>query len=60
MASDHAAGAATLVIQDLGAGWSDSAVVNRLATTADDLGPSGLDALNGYGLADAEEASTGV
>ncbi|MEK7848884.1 MAG: S8 family peptidase [Chloroflexota bacterium] len=60
MASPHVAGAAALVIQSLGSAWSNSAVVNRLTSTADDKGAVGRDSLYGYGLVDAQQAATGV
>lgn len=52
MATPHVAGTAALVIA---AGWSD--VRGRLASTADDLAPTGRDTWYGFGLVDADEAA---
>ncbi len=58
MASPHVAGAAALVIAS---GITDfNQVRSKLQSTADDKGISGKDNLYGYGLADAEEAATGI
>jgi len=55
-------GAAALVIQSLslGGGWSNSAVVSALTSTADDLGAAGFDNQYGNGLLDAKQAATEV
>lgn len=52
MASPHVAGTAALVIA---AGIPD--VRGQLQSTADDLGPTGLDSKYGWGLVDADEAA---
>lgn len=58
MASPHVAGTAALVIAS---GITNSHEVRtKLQSTADDLGDPGKDNLYGYGLVDAEEATTGV
>jgi subtilisin len=56
-ASPHVAGTAALVIA--GGTTSNTAVRQRLQTTADDLGATGRDNLYGYGLVDADEAAGG-
>jgi subtilisin family serine protease len=56
-ASPHVAGTAALVIA--GGISSNTAVRQRLQTTADDLGATGRDNLYGYGLVDADEAAGG-
>jgi subtilisin family serine protease len=56
-ASPHVAGTAALVIASGVTG--NSAVRQRLQTTADDLGTAGRDAWYGYGLVDADEAAGG-
>jgi subtilisin len=55
MASPHAAGAAALV---LAAGWDRDQVRARLQSTADDLGAAGRDRFFGFGLVDADEATS--
>jgi len=59
MASPHVAGTAALIIA-ANPGLSADGVRTALRSTADDLGVTGRDDLYGYGLADAEEAVTGV
>jgi subtilisin len=56
-ASPHVAGTAALVIAS--GTTSNTAVRQRLQTTADDLGATGRDNLYGYGLVDADEAAGG-
>jgi subtilisin family serine protease len=56
-ASPHVAGVAALVIASGVSG--NSAVRQRLQTTADDLGTAGRDTRYGYGLVDADEAAGG-
>ncbi|MBW1739913.1 MAG: S8 family serine peptidase [Deltaproteobacteria bacterium] len=58
MACPHVSGTAALVIA------SDPTLTNEavrllLQSTADDLGPAGLDTVYGYGLIDADEAASG-
>ncbi|MBI2906958.1 MAG: S8 family serine peptidase [Chloroflexi bacterium] len=60
MASPHVAGAAALVIEAAGAGWTPGGVVSALTGTADDLGSGGFDTKYGWGLLDAQQAATGV
>jgi subtilisin family serine protease len=57
LASPHVAGTAALVIAS--GVSSNTAVRDRLLTTADDLGANGRDSLYGYGLVDADEAAGG-
>jgi hypothetical protein len=57
LASPHVAGTAALVIASGVSG--NTAVRDRLQTTADDLGATGLDTWYGYGLVDADEAAGG-
>jgi len=57
LASPHVAGTAALVIASGVSG--NTAVRDRLQTTADDLGTTGLDTWYGYGLVDADEAAGG-
>ncbi len=54
MATPHVTGTAALIIA---AGWPD--VRARLASTADDLAPTGRDTWYGDGLVDADEAAGG-
>ena len=56
----HVTGAEALVVDALGAGWSNAAVVAALTGTVDDLGSSGFDKKFGHGLLDAQQAATGV
>ena len=44
------------LVRSANPGWSNSQVVNRLTSTAKDLGPSGRDDSFGYGLVDAASA----
>jgi len=57
MSAPHVTGTAALVIATGVTGVAN--VRERLRTTADDLGALGKDNLYGYGLVDAEEATTG-
>jgi subtilisin family serine protease len=57
LASPHVAGTAALVIASGVSG--NTAVRDRLLTTADDLGANGRDNLYGYGLVDADGAAGG-
>ena len=60
MASPHVAGVAALVISSGRTDGTNTAVRHQLETTADDLGASGIDSHYGKGLADAQEAATGM
>jgi subtilisin len=68
MASPHTAGTVALMLAvaipagfdaDSDGVWDPAEVHNALAATADDLGTTGHDNFYGYGLVDAEEATTG-
>ena len=58
MACPHVSGAAALVLSALPS-LSPGDVRAMLASSADDLGPAGPDDLFGFGLLDAQEATTG-
>ncbi|MDP2949180.1 MAG: S8 family peptidase [Chloroflexota bacterium] len=69
MASPHVAGAAALMLAAPVLAWFDldgngtysaAEVRAALRNTADDLAPTGVDTLYGSGLADAQEAVTGI
>ncbi|MDX1535566.1 MAG: S8 family peptidase [Candidatus Spechtbacterales bacterium] len=57
MASPHTAGTVALMLSN---GVASSDVRSLLQATADDLGATGFDNHYGYGLTDAEEATTGI
>ena len=59
MATPHVTGAAALVFAS-GQATTASGVRTILRQTADDLGKAGKDKYYGYGLVDAEQATTGV
>jgi subtilisin len=56
MASPHVAGTAALVLA-AHPDWTHAQVRERLASTAEDLGPPGTDTYFGYGLVDAAAAA---
>ena len=58
MATPHVAGVATLVVAggDLGADPTPAALMQRIRSTADDLGAPGFDDYYGHGIVDAVEA----